>query len=385
MTGRAIGAFIAVPVVSLLAFLLGYPGVGYAAFGIIVLIAVAGLLVAKPPTSNLDRSVDPAHVTRGESATVRLGRRNRSPVPAAPLEATDRIGHLDVHVTIPLAAPATRSEASYRFVTTKRGHLTIGPAVLTRRDPWGLFQRSRQVGEAGELLVYPRVLPMGPPDILARLGRDAGAADVAAGSDRFHTLREYVVGDELRKIHWPSSARTGVLVVKQMVDSPRPRLLVFLDCETSTYPTEDSFEQAVDATASLANAIAGTGVPMTVVAGQNHAEVEVTRPDDLAKLLETLAVVDGESQPMSSAKLRGRVISTRATAIVAVTGPGTGFLSALTGVRSIIGEAALYRLGSPAPPAVSRRRGLVVVDAATAEDVSHLQPVPVKRTRRPGS
>ncbi len=270
MTGRAIGLLVSIPLLAGLSWWMGYPVIAVIAFGFGIVLVLSAALVAKPPTSVVERYVDPVKVTRGQPATVVLTKHNRSPLPSAPIDATDAIGHLSIDVTIPFTPPRGSSEASYRFVTSRRGYLPVGPATLTRRDAWGIFRRSRLVGGQAEICVYPKLIAMAAPDIVGRLSRDAGAADVAAGADRFHTLREYVAGDELRKIHWPSSARTGTLVVKQMVDSPQPRLLLFCDCDRSSYAEEADFESAVDVTASLANAIVATGVPMTVAVGQSH-------------------------------------------------------------------------------------------------------------------
>lgn len=378
MTRRAIGLGICVPLMLLLSWFLGYPVIGIVGIGFLLVLIAGALFIARPPTTRIKRSVNPSRVTRGEAASVVLRRQNRSPLPAAPLDIVDVIGHLTVEVTIPYANPGKASEANYRFITSRRGHLPVGPAIVSRRDPWGLFVRSRQIGEVGEISVYPRVLKVPAPDILSRLGRDAGAADIAAGSERFHTLREYVVGDELRKIHWPSSARTGTLMIKQMVDSPRPRVLLFCDCNPDVFSDPDRFEQAVDLTVSLAHAIAATGVPLTVCAGQSMAPIEIARTDDLSKMLDAFVTVTTESRPVSAAWLRSTVLRTRASALVAVTGPGNAFLSTLAGLRSVIGESAIYRIGTTGAPQRQARRGLTLVDVATADDVLTLgAPAPV--------
>ncbi|NQU37075.1 MAG: DUF58 domain-containing protein [Actinobacteria bacterium] len=362
MTGRAIGLLATVPVLAALSWWLGYPVLAIVAFTFAFVLVIAAITVARPPTSVIDRHVDPLKVTRGQPATVVLTHRNRSPLPSAPIDATDAIGHLTIDVTIPVTRPRGTSEASYRFVTSRRGYLPIGPAVITRRDPWGIFRRSRQVGGQTEISVYPRIVAIPAPDMVSRLSRDAGAADVAAGSDRFHTLREYVVGDELRKVHWPSSAKTGTLVVKQMVDSPQPRILLFCDCGAGSYADPADFESALDATASLANSIVGIGVPTTVVVGQSHRSTEVTRTDDISRLLENLLTVAPEENPAAAQWLRSVAIRARATALIVVTGSQNNLIASMSGLRSTFSQTAVYRLGTQVEM-VDRRRGLTVTDA----------------------
>lgn len=378
MTRRAIGVGISVPLLLLLSWWLGYPVIAIPAMAFILVLLVAALFVIRPPTSGIRRDVDPVRVTRGETAQVHLWKRNLSPLPSVPLDAKDRIGHLTIELSIPATRPGGRAEAVYRFVTSRRGHLEVGPVELSRRDPWGLFHRVRETGEVKEISVYPRVLAIAAPDVVNRLSRDAGAADVTAGSDRFHTLREYVVGDELRKVHWPSSARTGTLMVKQMVDSPRPKLLLFCDCNGAAYPHPEVFEQAIDATVSLAYAIAATGVPLAVAAGHRQELIEVNRPGDLDALLDAFVSVAVDHEPTTSSALRALAVKTKATAVVAVSGPGQTFPNTATALRSSIGQTVIYRIGSSHSTQL-RRRDLHIYDFQTADALADM--FPGKKTR----
>lgn len=373
MTGRATSVMVSIPLLGFISWWLGYPVVAILAASLLIMLGVAALFVVRPPSRGIKRSVEPHRVTRGEAAQVRLWKRNLSPMPSIPLDATDRIGHLTVDLTIPATRPGGRAEAVYRFVTTRRGHLDVGPVELSRRDPWGLFHRTRDTGEIQEISVYPRILSVAAPDIVHRLTRDAGAADVAAGSDRFHTLREYVTGDELRKVHWPSSARTGTLMVKQMVDSPRPKLLLYLDCTAGEYSDDEAFEQAVDATVSLAHAIAATGVQLAVAAGHQQIVTEINRRADLDTMLESFVSVSVETRSASASLLRSIVGQTRATGVVAVTGCGPSFTAVLGGLRSVVGQSFVYRIGCPKRGRVIRR-DLHVYDFTTADELSEVHP-----------
>lgn len=372
---------VSVPVLVLISWWLGYPVVAIIAAAFFVLVPVAALFVMRPPTSGIKREVDPRRVTRGEAAQVHLWKRNLSPLPSVPLDATDRIGHLTVDLNIPATRPGGRAEALYRFVTTRRGHLEVGPVVLSRRDPWGLFHRIRETGDVQEISVYPRVMQVAAPDIVHRLSRDAGAAEVTAGSDRFHTLREYVVGDELRKVHWPSSARTGTLMVKQMVDSPRPKLLLYCDCAESEYSDPEFFEQAIETTVSLAHAIAATGVGLAVAAGQGQFVVEINRAADLDTMLDASVALHSEATLTPVAAVRATLLSTRATGIVAVTGNGIALTSVLAGLRSVVTQSEIYRLGCAQQQTVTRRNQQIH-DLQSIDQLVATVHGPVKRAPR---
>ena len=84
------------------------------------------------------------------------------------------------------------------------------------------------------------------------------------GTASFHQLREYVPGDDLRRIHWRSTAKTGDLLVKQMVDTTRPELVVVLDNRTSAIGADD-FEHAVEIAASILKAAEDDDFPTTLL------------------------------------------------------------------------------------------------------------------------
>ncbi len=81
---------------------------------------------------------------------------------------------------------------------------------------------------------------------------DGAPSDQVSMSDlAFHAMREYVRGDDLRHVHWRSSARAGQLHVRQYHDSRRSRALVLVDDDAAAYPGPDAFELAVSVAASV--------------------------------------------------------------------------------------------------------------------------------------
>jgi uncharacterized protein (DUF58 family) len=133
---------------------------------------------------------------------------------------------------------------------------------VTRRDPFELFRVSRRHGRPERIWVYPRVLAFRtlPAGQLRHL--EGPSSDTSPqGNVTFHRLREYVAGDDLRLVHWRSSAHAGRLLVKHNVDTSQPYSVVVLDQRPDRY-AGDCFEQAVDVAASVLVACAADKAPV---------------------------------------------------------------------------------------------------------------------------
>ena len=183
----------------------------------------------------------------------------------------------------------------YPVDTSRRGKLVAGPLVLRRTDPLGLLVAERLVGGTCAVSVRPRrhhirMLPSGRIRDL-----EGPTREVSQGSASFHQLREYVPGDDLRHIHWRTSARTGTLVVKQMVDTTRPEVVVIVDNRAVAVEPDD-FEAVVEIAASVLHAAETDGFPTQLLFTDGHNErgtdglpiahierlTEVTRSDDVS-------------------------------------------------------------------------------------------------------
>jgi len=135
----------------------------------------------------------------------------------------------------------------------RRGVLRLEAYEISTRFPFGMFEKSRRVGAAGEVLVFPR---------LSELGRDIGR-ELAGGygdtpvrrmgeGSELRSLRRYTVSDDARRIHWKSSARAGVLMAKELEAEQDRTVTVLLD--NSPGDTE-MFEEAVSLAASAIRAL----------------------------------------------------------------------------------------------------------------------------------
>ncbi len=158
---------------------------------------------------------------------------NRSRLPRMWLEVDDRSTSPGSRgsCVLPLIWGGQRWPYRTRIPLLQRGVFTLGPTVISSRDPFGLFPVSRTVPPSGSLLVYPMTVEVhafpNPSGLLpggeALRRRTHQVTPNAAG------VREYEPGDSLNRIHWTSTARRGRLMVKEFELDPLAEVWILLD------------------------------------------------------------------------------------------------------------------------------------------------------------
>ncbi|WP_433614737.1 DUF58 domain-containing protein [Dactylosporangium sp. CA-139114] len=264
LTARGAGLCAAAVVLLAVGLVFGYRHlVVLGTAGVASLLFAAGYVWWRPRLS-VARGVEPDRVMRGESSTVTLTVGNTSRLRGATLVAHDRCGTASVPVPLLRLKAGGETTAQYPVPTDRRGVVAIGPLRVVRRDPLGLMALARGYGGTAQVWVYPRVhrLTAVPTGITRSLdGRDDR---VPHGTITFDTLREYVVGDELRRVHWRTSAKVGELMVREQLDTSLPRLAVLLDDRRGSYPDPERFEAACEAAASLVMAAFRDELPIAL-------------------------------------------------------------------------------------------------------------------------
>ncbi|MEV4514335.1 DUF58 domain-containing protein [Dactylosporangium sp. NPDC049525] len=370
-TSRGIGLSLAAPVLLAVGFVFQY-----AQLTVVGTAAVAGVLfgfayVWWRPRLTVARAVDPDRVMRGESSTVTLTVGNSSRLRGATLIAHDRCGPAAVPVPLLRLKAGGTTTASYPVPTARRGVVEIGPLRVVRRDPLGLLTLARGYGGVSKVWVYPTVhhLTAVPTGVMRSL--DGRVDRVPHGSITFDTLREYVVGDELRHVHWRTTARVGELMVREHLDTSLPRLVVLLDDRRRAYPDADRaglsehFESACEAAASIVMAAFREELPVTLrLAGGAHAGGKDTRGylDLLAE-----ATLGAEDQlDATVAQLRTRRVG---DTLVYLTGPGgvadLGRVGTLRAAYPSLVAGAFGTTDGEVPTALD---GLQVLSAADGAD-----------------
>ena len=233
------------------------------ALAALLLALLAATIVAESPAINVTRSISAHEVERSAPATVTLGfralrRRQRAFTVIETVAGEPRVA------TMPTIDPGHAAQLTYELDTSRRGTVTAGPVLLRRSDPFGLVVADRRVSGVASVFVRPRrhhirMLPTGRQRDL-----EGPTREVSAGSASFHQLREYVPGDDLRHIHWRTSAKTGTLVVKQLVDTTKPEVVVIVD-NRGAVVNGDDFEEVVEIAASVLHAADQDGFPSQLI------------------------------------------------------------------------------------------------------------------------
>jgi len=250
-------------------------------------------------------------------------------------------------------------QLTYSLRSDLRGKFEIGPLQLRAADSFGLVELTRSLSGRTTFVVTPRVVQLartvisrswaGDGDGRAHLSSTAGEDDVIP--------RAYRDGDELRRVHWRSTARYGELMVRREEQRWRNKATVFLDSRSRVHAgsgAASSFEMAVSAAASLGVHVANEGLT-----GQFITDGDVIRggPFFEDRLLDSLAVLrpsKAASLTKSFAELRvlgggviiavmGRLSVTEAQQLAACRAEGSQGIALLLDVASWSDEARRRR------------------------------------------
>jgi uncharacterized protein (DUF58 family) len=352
-----------------LGLIYGWRSFDLVGIGLLAVVLIGLLIIARPSRLVIDRQIQPPRVPKGSPAIAFLTFANRGRGTVGVTVANQPFGDIAVRTVIPRLRRGERGVRTYRLPTTRRGIFDVGPVEVTRRDPFELFRRSRRYGQVERIWVYPRVLGLRALPVGQTRHLEGPSSDTSPqGTITFHRLRDYVVGDDLRLVHWRSSARTGKLVVKHNVDTSQPYSVVLLDQRPDRY-TEQSFEDAVDVATSVLVAASANKAPVELRLTDGHT-VGGPRLRDVTPLVDHLTGVaphDGgslQSQLLGLRRLRG------GTSLVVVTGVlDPADLPFVAALRRRFDRLVLVSL-DPEDPAPVRFPGVRIIVAADADAVA---------------
>ncbi|MCC5954446.1 MAG: DUF58 domain-containing protein [Acidimicrobiia bacterium] len=302
----------------------GWPAAVVPGVAAVAALALAALFLRSKPSIEVRRTLTPSRVTVGESATGQLEITNPDERTSIRQIAHERFGDHELDVVIPRLAAGETLRTTYDLPTWRRAVLAVGPLQVRRGDPFGLVRSDRSYGGSDLLFVHPRRVAVPPlPSNLLRSLEGPTAETAPQGTITFHTLREYVRGDDLRHIHWRTTARTGTLMVRQLVDVSYPELTVLLDDRAERYPDPAVFETAVEVAASIVQACRAATFPVHLWSTTHGGALLGRHSEHLTAELDVLAGI--QPQPGSpgafTATVERAAREAAGTAAVVVTGP----------------------------------------------------------------
>ncbi|GAA2104395.1 DUF58 domain-containing protein [Actinomadura alba] len=251
-------------------FLFGYRELALLGALALVAVVIAIAMVGRPARFEVRRRIPVDRVAEGDTVTVtvELGAETAGRTARRRLVAAEWISDPDGRSRLPLALRAAPAQAVYELVAQRRGVLDIGPLEAGRVDSLGLAATIRRHGATDRVWVHPPVHRLRGVPGGAISDPDGHREAVQAGGLTFHGLREHVLGDDLRQIHWRSSARHGRLMVREYVDTSRPRVVVLVDQRAAG---RDELDHVASAAASvLAVAVrSGLGCELHLTGGRS--------------------------------------------------------------------------------------------------------------------
>jgi uncharacterized protein (DUF58 family) len=232
-------------------------GLGYLAPGALgalafPVVALAMALAGRLPATRVGRRITAPRVRAGEPVTVVLDVTARKGTGRATV--AERVTGVGAPVVLPLGPAHARIR--YELTPQRRGVVEAGPLSLVRTDPLGLARAVRAADDVPvRLLVHPRHHHLAPVPAAGGGGRDTSAS-VRASEGAFAGLREHAPGDDVRQIHWRTSARRGRLMVREHADSAGTGMTVLVDDRYGP----DELDLLVEAAASIVRS--GPDVPI---------------------------------------------------------------------------------------------------------------------------
>ena len=239
-------------------------------------------------------------------------------------EQVGRVGDEEVELR---AGRRGSYSGSYRLHDLPRGRHRFAPLRLSIADPFGLAETSLALDEQQSLVVYPRLTELDRLFFDGGAGADHGRRLLLRRPVGFdlHSVRDYQQGESLRRVHWPSTARRGALMVKELEDSPRDEVAVLLDGDPAAVAgssPDSSFDVAVRVAGSILLAQVQRGRRCVLVLNTAGREMQAVSSDgpEWQRALELLAAAEPDARGPAATLLRSADgAAARALELVVVT------------------------------------------------------------------
>ncbi len=305
-------------------------------------LAIAALYTAAARLDlRVQRLASPTRLRVGVPARVDLALTNRGRRPTPVLRADDQLsGRTGASLYLARIRRDGVARIAYRLPTARRGELLIGPLDLTVGDPLGLVRTISRAANQVRLVVRPQLMELGV--LRATAGHEPTADQqpikaLASSGDEFFALRPYVVGDELRRVHWKSSARSGELVVRQEERPRAGRVTVVLDRRADVYD-DRGFDRACSVAISALYAGWRSDDALRFLTTSPASLTDVRSRNDLDAIDEQLALLSTSRDASLIRTVDELARIGRGGTVVIITGsPGTELDAAVDRARRVFG------------------------------------------------
>ena len=217
-------------------------------------------------------------------------------------------------VKVPITTLPSGASVSHHYGlrAQRRGVYEVGPLVAVAGDPLGLAQRETVIAEPFELLVHPRVELVSDRPLTRQFEdppiRPPVSKPWPSGLE-FYGMREYAPGDDLRRIVWRASARTGRIMVREAEQGITDKITVILDTDRTHHSQDgeglsESFEMGVRAAASLGVRHLREGYEIKCEANGGPLSRALRGPAQQLLLLDALAKVETDREPLAGCIMR---------------------------------------------------------------------------------
>jgi uncharacterized protein (DUF58 family) len=342
---------------------------GYREFLLLAAVGALALIVAmiSPRVSSpmtLKRFDVPKFVARGADVSISLSASAQRPIP--PTRVLDQLADFSIPINLPHLSAKKSTVARYTIQARRRGVHQIGPLLEERTDPLALATRSVSHAVMNEIFVHPVVHRLRLPEGFSQ-ARQARATTPRFSEDPladFRSLREYVVGDDARLVHWASTAKTGALMVRDHFELRRTTRCVVLET-LDTSADEGAFEEAVEIAVSIVCESLEQNIQVVARTRDHDSPGKATPIRHREDALELFTRVNRSSEEMTLPPAQLRVTGDRFDQVFLVGGANSPLVRHLVGASWASGRLTIIRIhhGSGTAPKLPVR----TVDVSNAE------------------
>ncbi len=342
------------------------------AAGSVTALALAALFVVRGrPEIRARRTLHPPRLHAGVTAHAEIKLTNQGSRATPILSVTDKFtGRRPARFGVPPLPPGESARGGFRLPTGRRGVYELGPLQVSVTDPLGLVRRPAATAEPQPVTVFPRIESV--RSLPLTVGQDLVGGSVAdftrsRSGDEFHGLREYAIGDDLRRVHWRSTARRGELMIKEHDIPWQTRATLLIDDRRAVHSAA-SFERLVEAAASIATTLhAHRSIMRLASSGGDETRFGVGH-DHYGALMERLAVMTPADDDHFERMVAHLHRQKGSGALIAFTGAASSTdLDLLGALRRRFGFVAVVRFGvstGSSSASTAMTPGLTLVDVA---------------------